>query len=498
MARADRMASESGIPSFDLMVRAGHAVAAAALRRFPEACRFAVICGPGNNGGDGYIAARLLVESGASVALFALGDPDRLKGDAELAFRAWGEEVAPLQDFEPRAGDIVIDALFGAGLSRDVPDEVADVIAAVAKAELPVLAIDLPSGLNGRSGKPLGAAFRAECTITFMARKPGHLLLPGKSLCGDMAVADIGIPKRIIEAVAGALAENRPEIWAATLPTTDSDSHKYRRGHLAIFSGGASKTGAARLSALAGLKTGAGLVTVASPADAMAANAAHLTAVMLRQIETEADLREWLESAKLSAFVLGPGFGIGPRARDFVLALNDKPLVLDADGITSFRDNPETLFEAFAVGDTRLVLTPHEGEFGRLFPDIAANDFLSKPEKASQAAKRAHAVIVYKGADTVIASPDGRAAINTNGPPWLATAGSGDVLAGMIGALLAQGMPAFEAAAAGVYLHGEAARIAGPGMTAEDLAEQAGRALISLQQVRQKSVLPPQFVEAKK
>jgi NAD(P)H-hydrate epimerase len=253
---------------------------------------------------------------------------------------------------------------------------------------------------------------------------------------------------------------------------------------LAVFSGEASKTGAARLSALAGLKTGAGLVTVASPADAMAANAAHLTAVMLRQIETGTELNEWLDSARLSAFVLGPGFGIGNRARDFVLALKNMPLVLDADGITSFKDDPAALFEAFADGKVRLVLTPHEGEFGRLFPDIAADESLSKVDKALKAAERAHAAIVYKGADTVIASPDGRAMINTNGPPWLATAGSGDVLAGMIGALLAQGMPAFEAAAAGVYLHGEAANIAGPGMMAEDLAEQAGQAMADLSRSR--------------
>lgn len=484
MASADFMAAKSGIPSFDLMMRAGHAVAAAALSRFPEALRFVVLCGPGNNGGDGYVAARLLADFGASIAVYSLGNPDHLKGDARRAFDGWGERAMPLSEFEPQAGDVVVDALFGAGLSREVPSEVVDVIAMVAKAGMPVLAVDLPSGLNGRSGEPIGSAFQAECTVTFMTRKPGHLLLPGRSLCGDIEVADIGIPKRMIEAAAGAFAENCPDIWSKLLPFAGPESHKYRRGHLAVFSGEASKTGAARLSATAGLKTGAGLVTVASPAGAMAANAAHLTAVMLRQVETEADLYEWLETARLSAFVLGPGFGIGSRASGFAVALKDKPLVLDADGITSFRENPSALFNAFADGDVRLVVTPHEGEFGRLFPDLAADETLSKPEKALKAAKRAHAAIVYKGADTVIASPDGRALINTNGFPRLATAGSGDVLAGMIGALLAQGMPAFEAAAAGVYLHGEAARFAGPGMTAEDLAEQSGRAMAAIKALR--------------
>jgi hydroxyethylthiazole kinase-like uncharacterized protein yjeF len=391
-----------------------------------------------------------------------------------LAYQRLGLRTEPLEAYQPRSGDVVVDAIFGAGLARPVPDVVAALIRAVEEAGTPVLAVDLPSGLCGRRGAPLGAAFSATRTVTFMARKPGHLLLPGRSLCGDIEVVDIGIPGRIIRDVAGKLAENDPAHWMSVLPQPDAAAHKYRRGHLAVFSGPADKTGAARLAAAAGLKRGAGLVTIASPGNAMAVNAASLTAVMLHEVETVEALNAWLATAKLSAFVLGPGFGIGAKARDFVLALKDRPLVLDADGITSFREDPAALFSAFASGETHLVLTPHEGEFGRLFPDLAADNDLSKPEKATKAAERAHAAIVYKGADTVIAAPDGRAHINTNAPPWLATAGSGDVLAGMIGALLAQGMPAFEAAAAAVYLHGKAASLVGEGMTAEDLAAHAG------------------------
>jgi NAD(P)H-hydrate epimerase len=480
MTRADRLSAESGISSLDLMIRAGMAVAAEALARFPGALRFAVFCGPGNNGGDGYIAAKALAGAGADVAVFSLGDPAALNGDAGSAFAAWGQRTQPLENYEPGRGDVVIDALFGAGLSRTLSDKVRKVIAKVTEAALPVLSVDLPSGLCGRSGRPLGAAFQAVSTVTFMARKPGHLLLPGRSLCGDIKVVDIGIPKRIITAAAGKLFENLPILWHAALPHTGADTHKYRRGHLAVFSGETSKTGAARLSALAGLKSGAGLVTMASPACAMEENAAHLTAVMLKTIDTATDLETWLEDARLSTFVLGPGFGIGERTRQFALALRHRSLVLDADGISSFRDDPQALFEAFADGEPHLVLTPHEGEFARLFPDLASDDGLSKVEKALKAAERAHAAIVYKGADTVIASQDGRAAINANGPPWLATAGSGDVLAGIIGALMAQGMPAFEAAAAGVYLHGEAANLAGPGMTAEDLAAHAGKAMANI------------------
>lgn len=478
MANADAAAAASGIASIDLMERAGQAVAAAALRHFAGAIRFVILCGPGNNGGDGYVAARVLAETGCAVALFHFHDPDRLRGDAKIARDRCRLVSAPLETWQPRPGDMVIDALFGAGLSRAVLQTVSAAIGKAASHKIPVLAVDLPSGVCGRRGAVLGAAFEVRHTVTFMTRKPGHLLLPGRSLCGETEVFDIGIPARIIRAAAGPIRVNQPELWQASLPGPQVDTHKYRRGHLAVFSGPADKTGASRLAAAAGLKAGAGLVTIASPGSAMLVNASSLTAIMLHRIDTAEDLRDWLQAAKLSAFVLGPGFGIGEKARQFALMLRDRQLVLDADGITAFRDNPADLFDAFVGGETRLVLTPHEGEFSRLFADLAADEGLSKVEKAAKAAARANAAIVYKGADTVIAAPDGRAYINANGPPWLATAGSGDVLAGMIGALLAQGMPAFEAAAAGVHLHGKAALQAGKGMTAEDLAACAGIGLV--------------------
>ncbi|MDL2398667.1 NAD(P)H-hydrate dehydratase [Rhizobium mayense] len=470
MAAVDRAAAASTIDSYGLMEKAGQAVAASALRHFPEALRYVVLCGPGNNGGDGYVAARALQQSGAEVELFHLGDPKKLKGDAARAFADCPVVGETMVRYLPRRGDIVIDAIFGAGLSRSVPDEVATIVAEIAGARLPVIAVDLPSGLDGRSGQILGAAFRAVRTVTFMTRKPGHLLMPGRDLCGVLEVFDIGIPARIVRAQAnGMIAENTPAQWQADLPAADTDTHKYKRGHLVVFSGGATATGAARMSAMAGLKAGAGLVTIASSEQALAVNAGLLTAIMLHAVDDETALRAWLADQRLSTFVLGPGFGAGEKARKFVLALSERHLVLDADGITSFRDDPQGLFDAFADGPTRLVLTPHEGEFARLFPDIAADNTLSKVEKARAAAARAHAAIIYKGADSVIAAPDGRALINANAPSWLATAGSGDVLAGIVGALLAQGTPAFEAAAAGVWLHGLAGQRAGKGLTAEDL-----------------------------
>ena len=470
MAAVDRAAAASGIDSYGLMEKAGQAVAASALRHFPGATRYVVLCGPGNNGGDGYVAARALKEAGADVRLFHLADPERLKGDAARAFADCPVEGEIIGDYVPLAGDVVIDAILGAGLSRPVSDEVAAVIGQVAAAQVPVISVDLPSGLDGRSGQVLGVAFHAVRTVTFMTRKPGHLLVPGRELCGELEVFDIGIPGRIVRAHAdGALAENTPAQWLTAIPSAGTETHKYKRGHLVVFSGGPNATGAARMSAMAGLKAGAGLVTIASPPEALGVNAGLLTAIMLHAVANEASLREWLADQRLSTFVLGPGFGVGEKARQFCLAVADRHLVLDADGITSFRGDPQQLFDAFAEGPTRLVLTPHEGEFGRLFPDIAADDALSKVDKARAAAARAHATIIYKGADSVIAAPDGRALINANAPPWLATAGSGDVLAGIVGGLMAQGAPAFEAAAAGVWLHGLAGQHAGKGLTAEDL-----------------------------
>ncbi len=470
MADIDSDAARSGIDSFALMTAAGTAVSAAALRHYPGALRFVVLCGPGNNGGDGYVAATALCNSGCDVAVYASGDTTALQGDAARAFRLWSGDVDPLSVCRPRAGDVVIDAFLGAGLTRPVSTDVAMLMQTIEARGVPVIAVDLPSGIDGRTGKVLGESFRASRTVTFMARKPGHLLLPGRALCGDLEVVDIGIPTRILRSHSSGLIENGPHLWSGFSHVLDPSAHKFTRGHLAVFSGGALATGAARLSAAAGLKAGAGLVTLASSAAALAANSSHLTAVMLRHIEDASDLKIWLEDRRIGAFVLGPAFGDLEKARQYLALLRDRSVVLDADGITAFKEDPSPLFSAFSSGPTRLVMTPHEGEFARLFPDIEGDETLSKLDRALAAARRSHAVIVYKGADTVIAAPDGRAAINTNAPPWLATAGSGDTLCGIIGAHLAQGMPAFEAAAAGVWRHGRAGAKAGEGLTAEDLA----------------------------
>jgi NAD(P)H-hydrate epimerase len=363
---------------------------------------------------------------------------------------------------------LIVDALFGAGLSRDFPAELAHKING---AGVPVVAVDVPSGLDGATGRPRGAAVKAEVTVTFFRTKPGHVLMPGRALCGETVVADIGIPDSVLDAIGPQTFANvRP-----TLPDHSPAAHKYTRGHAVVVSGDRLHTGAARLAAEAALRIGAGLVTVAGNEAALAVHAAHLTAIMLSNL----DLGELLADRRKNAVCVGPAAGVGPATRNAVLAAlaSGAACVLDADALTSFADRPEDLFRSIAAGPGRaVVLTPHEGEFSRLFKDMP-KDSASKYERARKAARKAGAIVVLKGPDTVIAAPTGRAVVNTNAPPWLATAGSGDVLAGMITALLAQGMRGFEAACAAVWLHGEAARRHGAGgLTAENLLDRIGTA----------------------
>jgi hydroxyethylthiazole kinase-like uncharacterized protein yjeF len=474
MERADRLTIAAGTPGFALMMSAGQAVAEAAMDLVEEG-PIVVVAGRGNNGGDGFVAAAELAARGRDVSVILLCGRDTLQGDAALAARGWKYPVLP---FNPQAigkPALIIDALFGAGLNRPVKGDPLEMIEAINANGAPVLAVDLPSGINGTTGTVMGAAINAVETVTFFRRKPAHLLMPGRKHCGRVRVADIGIDARVLTEISPQTSENDPQSWQKSFPVPDIDGHKYARGHAVVLSGELASTGAARLAARGALRAGAGLVTLASPRDALAVNAAALTAVMVRAVDNVIQFAELLDDRRLNSVVIGPGAGIGSRTRDLVhTALSAKrALVLDADALTSFAEAPERLFEAIkASHDPQVVLTPHEGEFPRLFSDGSnKHPGRSKLERVRDAAERSGAVVLLKGPDTVVASPDGRASIASNAPPWLATAGAGDVLAGIIAGVLAQGAPAFEAACIGVWMHGEAAREAGPGLIAEDLPE---------------------------
>lgn len=482
MGRADRMAIGGGTPGTLLMENAGRGVADEVSTCFPNAETVAVLCGPGNNGGDGFVAARHLLERGYRVRLGFDGDPSKLPADAAAMAARYRGTIEPLGEGLFAGAGVIIDGLFGAGLARPIDGKFAGLITAANASGVPIVAVDVPSGIDGTTGAIRGVAVRAASTVTFFRLKPGHLLMPGRLHCGPVRLVDIGIPQSVLAEIKPNTFANEPALWFDEYPWPTVEGHKYLRGHAVVASGPMSATGAARLAARGALRAGAGLVTLASPRDALTVNAAQLTAVMVREVNDTRGLEQFLADKRKNALLIGPGHGVGEATRAMVLAaLKASPrAVLDADALTSFVDTPDTLFAAIKGREAPVVLTPHKGEFVRLFGDVPGN---SKVDQTRTAAARSGATVVLKGADTVIAAPDGKAAIDAAGTPWLATAGSGDVLGGMILAMLGQGMSGFLGACAGVWLHGEAAKAFGPGLIAEDLPEMVPQALRALERL---------------
>lgn len=501
MAEADRLAGAS-IPLSTLMENAGRAVAERVrlLAAGATGGTIVVLCGPGNNGGDGYVAARLLAEDGLQVVLAAVANGGGLRGDAAGAASRWPGAVLGLGEVSFDEAMVVVDALFGAGLGRDLEGEVAAVVRRANAwrhaSGRPLVAVDVPSGLDGATGRPRGLAIEASDTVTFFRLKPGHVLLPGRSLCGALHLVDIGLPRHVLNAVRPAATLNTPSAWLRALGAPSLDGHKYTRGHALVVSGPLARTGAARLAARGALRAGAGLVTVATPAEALPIHAAALTAIMTRVAEDAAGLAVILEDDRKNAVVLGPGLGVGAGTRALVRAALLSPaaaagaparaVVLDADALVSFAEEPEALFALVAKSEHAVVLTPHDGEFVKLFGTVL-DAGAAKPERVRAAAAASGAVVVLKGPDTTIAHPDKRVSIAMSEAPWLATAGSGDVLAGMIAGLLAQGTTAFAAAAAAVWMHAEAARRFGAGLISEDLPDALPPVLQTLFDAKQRS-----------
>jgi NAD(P)H-hydrate epimerase len=470
MRAAEAALFARGTPSFDVMATAGRAVVEAIRRRWPTPFKRALIlAGPGNNGGDGFIIARELAALGWDVHVAAMQSRDRYSGDAARAASFWGGSIVRL---EPGAlakldeGDcVVIDAIFGIGLARPVADEAKAVIHALHGRPCPVVAVDVPSGIDAGTGAVLGAAPRAALTVTFGWPKRGHLLLPGREWARDLVVADIGCRDEDLPDLATIPRVNGTVLWRNDLPLPSAADHKYTRGH-ALVVGGATMPGATRLASRAARRIGAGMLTVAAPREAHPYYLIDQPGLIVREAADAPALMALLEDRRFTAALVGSGLPADDTTRNSVetAAASGRALVIDGGGLTAFAGAADAIA---SFGRTDIVLTPHEGEFARLFPGLKGD----KLARAREAARTSHCTIVQKGADTVIVAPDGRAAINADAPAWLATAGSGDVLAGLILGLLGQGMPAFEAAAAGASLHGMAGTAFGPGLIAEDLSE---------------------------
>jgi NAD(P)H-hydrate epimerase len=463
MGAADRAAEAAGIRGGDMMEAAGGAVAVAIGARWPMR-PVTVLCGPGNNGGDGFVVARHLDAAGWPVKLALLGEREKLSGDAARAATLWKGGLAPFTPDSLDGAGVIVDAIFGAGLSRPLEGQAAILVEAMTARGVPICAVDVPSGLDGASGRVLGIAAPADLTVTFFRKKPGHLLYPGRGLCGHVVVADIGTPASVLDAIAPATWENDPGLWLAGYPWPRADSYKYTRGEVLVL-GGEAITGASRMTVLAASRAGAGMVTLAAPQAVWSVYAASLINAIVHPFEGAEGWQALLADKRRNVIAIGPGAGVGAATRAYVAAAlaTKRATVLDADALTSFAEAPEDLFRAI---DGPCVMTPHAGEFARLFPVDG-----DKLERARAAAKQSRAVVLLKGPDTVIAAPDGRAIINANAPPQLATGGSGDVLTGFVAALMAQGMAPFEAAAAAVWLHGAAATEFGLGLVAEDLPD---------------------------
>jgi ADP-dependent NAD(P)H-hydrate dehydratase / NAD(P)H-hydrate epimerase len=462
MNEADRLTVAAGTAGSLLMQRAGEAVVRELTRRFTPR-PVIVLCGPGNNGGDGFVVAIELAQRGWPVRIALGGEIASLRGDAQFHAQRWTGGVLALTPTVIDGAELIVDALFGSGLRRPMNAQFVATLALATERRVPIIAVDVPSGLMADSGEQFGAA-SAVCTVTFSRKKAGHVLLPGRDLCGDVIVADIGIPASVLESLTIDTWENHPALWLTNLPRPRSSANKYTRGHALLF-GGYPMTGAARMAARAAARMGAGLTTIAVPQAAFAIYAAALLSIMVLPLTEEGDFAHLLKDSRYTAFLIGPGAGVNTATRERALAMlaTGKPVLLDADAISAFSPQADELFQAIRGP---CVMTPHEGEFKRIFETHG-----DKLTRARAAARRSGSVIVLKGPDTIIASPDGRAIINSNAPPSLATAGSGDVLGGIILGLLAQGMDAFGAAAAGVWMHGAAAGEFGPGLLAEDLPD---------------------------
>jgi NAD(P)H-hydrate epimerase len=468
MANADRITMDSGIDGFGLMQNAGNSASSIILERY-KPCKVMIMCGPGNNGGDGFVIAQRLLENGFTVDVASLIKIENYKGDALLAAKQYKGEIFNFSDLEIKNYDLVVDALFGTGFSKELDKELQNIFIKIKQASIPVVAIDIPSGVNGSTGEASNNCCNADLTITFCRKKIGHVLMPGMEKCGEIIICDIGIPDASVQKAGYSLIENNPLIWQEYFKPKQRSDNKYNYGHCVIF-GGSKLTGAARLAARSAMRIGSGLCSISCNKDASIIYRTAEPHVMINDWDHCSEFIDFIDDPKKNAVLIGPGAGVD-LGDDLVnvikktCRLENKKVVLDADALTVFQNKEEELYQ-FLHKDC--ILTPHDGEFSRIFPDLINKN---KIEKAIMAAKLSGANILLKGADTIIAEPEGRIVVNNNGTADLATGGSGDILAGLIIGLLAQRIPAFEASCLAAYIHGRAAQIIGHGLVATDIPD---------------------------
>lgn len=478
-----KQCDELAITQFDmegktLLENAGDQVAEVLLQQF-QPCPTLILCGPGNNGGDGYVVANHLRTAGFEVTLLQFGAPKNGSA-AEMIAKEWQGKAIAFDEKKAisllKSYDLYVDAIFGTGLSRTLPEPLLRFIQALNQVKAPIISIDIPTGVDAETGQLHGGAIKATHTVTFTTRKVGHMLFPGRAYAGEVIVKNIGLPEKLLTTVVPYIFRNIPDLWQSKLPLKKAAKqltmHKHQHGKLMVASDAESMTGATRLAALGAARTGVGIVHLAVPeATAMVYTLTQASWIIHKNEKAET-LRELLKQVKPEAVLVGPGFGLDSQIHHYIEIMLKSRIacVLDADALTAYAGQAEELGN---LVKGPLIITPHEGEFARLFPNLKG----SKIERAGEAAHILNGIVVLKGADTVIAAPSKLTVINDNAPWWLATAGSGDILAGMIAGFLAQGMPAFDAACAATWIHSEAANAFGPGMIAEDILPQLPKIL---------------------
>lgn len=487
MKKADAAAIAAGTPAHAL-VSAAAAGLAGAIENFMPPCRVLFLCGAGHNGSDGFVAAQMLSKKeGWQVRVACLVKKNELKGDAAEAAAAWEGATENLNSNLPvHQTDLIVDAVFGTGFSGSLPPEMVILFDKIRAKNIPVIAADIPSGIDATSGAIAEGTLKADLTVVFCRKKIAHVLAATRAYLGALQLSAIPVDDAHVAALGTSVFENHPALWLPNFPFPSAETHKYARGHVTVY-GGPVRTGAACLAAHAAQVAGAGVVSIACAAEQKTIYSLYRASLMVDVWGSEEDFKSLLRDERANVTVIGPGGGrSGAEAERLraatlnALSMAGKTLVLDGDVFSVFKNDADTLFRHLSKHH---ILTPHEGECTRLFGEIKG----SKVERARAAARKAGAIVVLKGFDTVVAAPDGTTVVNTNGTPILATAGSGDVLAGLVAGFAAQGMPSFMAALAAVWLQADAARLYGPGLTAEEIINNINQSLKSLLSIKQQN-----------